>query len=413
MKSDQLLFIILFIVFVQYFLDTLLSVLNHKARKPALTKEAEGIYDEEKYAKSMRYGKENARFGFLSSFVSTAVMLSALYFGFFGWLDQYLHVFISHPIFLSLVFFALIFLLSDLLGLPFQWYDTFVLEEKYGFNKITPKLFFADKLKSYLLTFLIGGLLLGLLLWIVQEIGSNFWWIFWLVASAFSLLMNMFYTSWIVPLFNKLSPLPDGELKSALEEYCRQVQFPLDNLFVIDGSKRSSKANAFFSGIGKKKKVVLYDTLINAHSTEELVAVLAHEVGHYKKRHIFWSLLFGMLQTGLILYLLSLVIFNEQISLALGGSGLAIHLNLLAFGILFSPLSMITGVIMNIISRKNEFEADEFAAKTYKADSLQSALKKLASNNLSNLYPHNWYVFFHYSHPPLLARLAALNKRNV
>jgi STE24 endopeptidase len=221
--------------------------------------------------------------------------------------------------------------------------------------------------------------------------------------------MNLFYTSLILPLFNKLTPLPDGELKNAIQQFAQKVNFRLDNIFVMDGSKRSKKANAFFSGIGKKKKIVLFDTLIENHSTEELVAVLAHEVGHFKKKHIVWSYVISVVQIFFTLWVLSLMIYNKNLSLALGGSEQAIHLNLLAFGILFSPISGITGLWMNMLSRKNEFEADAYAKETFDGNALANALKKLSVDSLSELYPHRAYVFFHYSHPPLLQRLKAIN----
>jgi STE24 endopeptidase len=296
-------------------------------------------------------------------------------------------------------------LASDILTLPFQWYGTFVLEEKYGFNKTTVKTFIIDKLKGYAISAVVGGLLISVLIYLVQRIGPDFWIWFSIIASMFVLLVNMFYTSIFLPLFNKLTPLPEGELKDAINAFSAKVNFPLDNIFVMDGSKRSNKANAFFSGIGKKKKIVLYDTLINNHTTDELVAVLAHEVGHFKKKHIIWGLVLSVLQIVFTLFVLSLMIFNENVSLALGGSQLAIHLNLLAFGILFSPISGLTGLFMSMYSRKNEFEADAYAKENFNGLALTNALKKLSVDNLSDLYPHPLYVFFHYSHPPLLKRL--------
>ncbi len=265
-----------------------------------------------------------------------------------------------------------------------------------------------DKLKGYLLIIIIGGILIYALLWLIEQMGDNFWIYFWLVIAGFTLFMNVFYTSLIVPLFNKLVPLEDGELKSTILDYSKKVNFPLDNIYVIDGSKRSTKANAYFSGLGRKKKIVLFDTLIKNHTTEELLAVLAHEVGHYKKKHIIMGLVTSILQSGLVLFIMSLMIFNPNLSDAFGGQQMSIHLNLLAFFILFSPISHITGIIMNIISRKNEFSADSFAATTFKAKPLQEALKKLSVNNLGNLNPHPWYVFVHYSHPPIIERLNAL-----
>jgi STE24 endopeptidase len=297
---------------------------------------------------------------------------------------------------------------ADLLSIPFELYSTFVIEEKYGFNKTTVKTFIADKLKGYLLGVVIGAPLIALLIYLIQTIGPGFWIWFSLIASAFIFFMNMFYTSLILPLFNKLTPLQEGELKSAIEEFARKVNFPLDNIFVIDGSKRSSKANAFFSGIGRKKKIVLYDTLIQKHSTEELVAVLAHEVGHFKKKHIVWGFALSMVQVVFTLFILSLMVYNENLSIALGGTALSIHLNLIAFTILFSPISGVTGLLMSMYSRKNEFEADAYARETYSGSALANALKTLSVDSLSNLYPHPLYVFFHYSHPPLLKRLEAI-----
>ena len=323
-------------------------------------------------------------------------------------MDSLLRPFIQNDILLALAFFGSIMVVSDIISLPFQWYATFVIEEKYGFNKTTGKTFVLDKLKGYVLGGIIGGGLLAVLIYLVQSLGTDFWIWFSLIAAAFVLFINMFYTSLILPLFNKLTPLEDGDLKSAIEEFAIKINFPLDNIFVLDGSKRTKKANAFFSGIGKKKKIVLYDTLIENHTTEELVAVLAHEVGHFKKKHIVWGYLLSVVQIVFTLYILSLMVFNEDVSVALGGSVQAIHLNLIAFGILFSPISGVTGLLMSLLSRKNEFEADAYAKKHYNGNALATALKKLSVDNLSNLYPHPLYVFFHYSHPTLLQRLARI-----
>jgi STE24 endopeptidase len=243
--------------------------------------------------------------------------------------------------------------------------------------------------------------------------GPDFWWIFWIVAALFILFINAFYTTLIVPLFNKLTPLEDGELKTAIESYSRNVGFPLQNIYVIDGSKRSSKSNAFFSGLGKRKKVVLYDTLIQNHTTAELVAVLAHEIGHYKRNHIIKGFILSIAQTGLMLFIMSRVIFNESFSVALGANSYGIHLNLLTFTLLYSPISTVLGIISNLISRKHEFQADEFASVTFKPEAMKNALKKLSVDNLSNLYPHPAYVFVNYSHPPLLTRIAAIDQAAV
>ncbi|MCL4149823.1 UNVERIFIED_CONTAM: hypothetical protein GTU68_004516 [Idotea baltica] len=347
---------------------------------------------------------------FLSSAFSIVLSLVVLGFGGFGYLDNLLRSYFENEIVLSLVFFAALFVLSDLINTPFQWYSIFVIEEKFGFNKTTPKTFVLDKLKGYLLGIIMGGLLGYALLWLIQELGAQFWLYALGVVAIFMLVMNLFYTSLILPLFNKLTPLGDGELKAKIEKYAASVAFPLDNIFVIDGSKRSTKANAFFSGLGKKKKVVLYDTLIEKQSEEELIAVLAHEVGHFKKKHIVLGLILSLVQLTVMLYIMSLLILNADLSTALGGETMAVHLNLIAFALLFSPISRLTGLGMNMLSRKNEFEADAYAAETYSAEPLQESLKKLSVTSLSNLSPHPWYVFMHYSHPPLIQRLEALDK---
>lgn len=402
---EVILWVIVGIVSISFVTGQVLEYLNLKAMRPDVPDEVASFYDREKYRKSQEYHREVTRFSFITSTLSFVGSILMLVLGGFGWVDGLLRTVTENPILLALLFFGVLGLASDLLTLPFQWYSTFVIEEKYGFNKTTVGTFITDKLKGYVLGALIGGGLLAALIYLVETIGPDFWIWFAAIACLFMLFMNMFYTSLILPLFNKLTPLPDGELKTAIEEFSNKINFPITNIFVIDGSKRSSKANAFFSGIGKKKKIVLYDTLIRNHTTEELVAVLAHEVGHYKKKHIIWSFVLGVVQIVFMLFMLAQMVFNEELSLALGGAQQAIHLNLLAFTILFSPISAITGLFMNIYSRKNEFEADAFARDTYNGKALAEALKKLSVDNLSNLYPHPAYVFVHYSHPPLLKRL--------
>lgn len=409
MNPQTLLYIILAISAISYFFDQLLDYINLKHQRNDIPDEIAAFYDRTKYLKSLDYHKELTRFSFLTSALGFIASFLMLWLGGFGWLDGLVRPYFGNEIFLALVFFGILILASDILTIPFQLYSTFVIEEKYGFNKTTVRTFITDKLKGYLLAALIGGPLLALLIYLIQAIGPNFWIWFALIASAFILFMNMFYTSLILPLFNKLTPLPDGDLKTEIENFSKKVNFPLDNIFVIDGSKRSAKANAFFSGIGKKKKIVLYDTLINNHTTDELVAVLAHEVGHFKKKHIIWGFALSIIQVFFTMFILSLMIYNENLSVALGGGQMAVHLNLIAFAILFSPISGITGLFMSMYSRKNEYEADAYARETFSGPSLMQALKKLSVDSLSNLYPHPWYVFFHYSHPPLLKRLEALN----
>ena len=408
MDPETILFLIVGIAAASYIFEQLLEYINLKARRTDIPDEIASFYDRDKYVRSLNYHRELTRFSFLSSAFSFLISMAMLLGGGFGWLDEQLRYYVQNEIALALTFFGILMLVSDILSLPFQLYSTFVIEEKYGFNKTTYGTFFLDKIKGYFLAALIGAPLLSLLIYFIQSLGPSFWIWFAIVATAFILFMNMFYTSLILPLFNKLTPLPEGELKSAIQDFARSVRFPLDNIFVIDGSKRSSKANAFFSGIGRKKKIVLYDTLIQKHSSEELVAVLAHEVGHFKKKHIIWGLGLSVLQVFFTLFVLSLMVYNENLSIALGASQHSIHLNLIAFSILFAPISSITGLFMSMYSRKNEFEADAYASETFSGHALAEALKKLSVDSLSNLYPHPLYVFFHYSHPPLLKRLEAI-----
>lgn len=410
MSADQLLYLIIGIVVLDYIFDQALDFLNQKHTKAEIPDKLKGIYKEEEYAKSQAYQKTRSRFSFWTSAFSTLVTLAILYFGGFGFLDAQLTPYISDPIIKSLAFFGVLFVLSDIINLPFSYYSTFVIEERFGFNKMTLKTFVIDKLKGYLLVIIIGGLLGYALLWIVNELGQNFWIYALALVTAFILFMNLFYTSLILPLFNKLTPLEDGELKDKINAYAQKVSFPLDNIFVIDGSKRSTKANAFFSGLGKKKKIVLYDTLINDHSQEELVAVLAHEVGHFKKKHIVTGLILSVFQMGVTFYVMSLLIFNSDLSIALGADELSIHLNFIAFGLLYTPISRLTGFFMNMLSRKNEYEADAYASETYEARPLIEALKRLSVSSLSNLTPHPLYVKVHYSHPTLLQRLEAMER---
>ncbi|MBK5286180.1 MAG: M48 family metallopeptidase [Bacteroidia bacterium] len=406
---NSLLIIILIILAVDFFFNRWLDNLNIKSWKPQLPIEAEGIYDEERYRKSRDYHLAHHRLSQASSWFSFLLSAVVLSFGLFGKADSLLRNYSEQPIILALLFFGALGFLSDILSLPFSLYGIFVIEEKFGFNKMTWKTFLFDKLKSYLLAVIIGGSLLAALVFIQQSTGSHFWLYALAVVSIFMIFSLMFYTSLILPLFNKLTPLTDGELKEAIKNYCNKTVFNLSNLFVIDGSKRSSKANAFFSGLGRKKKIILYDTLVNNRTNDELVAVLAHEVGHYKKKHIRTNLILGLIQTTVMLFLLSLFLDSTALSMALGAAQPSFHINILAFGLLYSPLSEVLGLFMNYISRKHEFEADRFCAETFNGEPLMSALKKLSSDNLSNLTPHPLYVLFHYSHPTLLQRLKALD----
>jgi STE24 endopeptidase len=408
----QTIFIIIIAIIVfEYLLSRTLSFLNSSWRGKELPQELQGIYKDKEYKKSQKYGEVNSRFGILTGTFQVVLILLMLFYGGFAWIDGFAHQLTDNTILAALIFFGILFFVSDILNTPFSIYATFVIEEKFGFNKTTPKTFVFDKLKGWLLAAILGGGIMSLLIWFYQLTTEMFWLYAWIALSVFSIFMAMFYSNLIVPLFNKQTPLEDGELRDAIQNFSEKAGFKLDNIFVIDGSKRSSKANAYFTGLGKKKRIVLYDTLIKDLSVVEIVAVLAHEVGHYKLKHTLSSMVLSILQTGVIFYILSLFIGNPELSKALGASQPTFELALIAFGILFSPISTILGLFMNLFSRKNEYQADNFAAKHGQADSLISSLKKLSLNNLSNLTPHPAYVFVNYSHPTLYQRIKAIMKR--
>ncbi|MBK6263508.1 M48 family metallopeptidase [Marivirga sp. S37H4] len=410
LTSDQFFTIILSIVIIEYVLTTIVDYLNLRKKSGELPDDLKDVYDEQQYVKALNYQKDNTYFGLISGAFSFLVIIVIIVFGLFGILDEFVRLHFDTLVGQTLAFFGIIFLANDLINIPFQWYANFKIEEKYGFNKSTPATFWKDKLKGYLLTALIGGILLSILVFLISYLGQSYWWIFWLVIAVFMVGANFFYTSLILPIFNKLTPLEEGELRDDIMDYGAKVDFPIDNIYVIDGSKRSTKANAFFSGFGKRKKIVLYDTLIEKQTNEELVAILAHEVGHYKKKHTISGMISGVAQMGLMLWIMSFMIFSPELSKALGANHLSFAVNFIAFGIIYTPISLAIGVFSNYISRKHEYQADQFATNTYKGEALQSALKKLSADSLSNLKPHKLYVFIHYSHPPLLKRLKAIER---
>jgi len=409
MGTEQiLLYVILLIIILDYLFDRVMDYLNASRWSKTLPEELKGIYDEEKYRKAQEYSRVNRRLGTITSTLSFVFILLMLIFGGFGYLDDFVRQYVSHDVWMALLFFGILGLATDILSAPFDLYGTFVIEERFGFNRTTPKTYVLDKLKGWMLALVLGGGLLAVFVWFYHTAGSLFWLYAWILFSAFSIFMMMFYSTLIVPLFNKQTPLEEGELRSAIEAFAKKAGFKLDNIFVIDGSKRSAKANAYFSGLGPKKRIVLFDTLIKEHTTEELVAVLAHEIGHYKKKHTTRGMLVSLVHTGVMLYLLGLFINRPELSGALGASEPSFHMGILAFGLLYSPVSLVLGILGNRLSRKFEYQADAFAAENYDPQPLMEALKKLSVNHLSNLRPHPAYVYVHYSHPPLLKRLEHL-----
>ena len=418
MTAQLWFFIIISLVIFNYLFSNLLDYINHRNWKDEIPNELKDFYDKEKYKKAKNYALSKNKISLFSSSLSFLLVISLIVFNGYGIIDQFvssnLSIFfeslqISSNFIQSGIFFLILFILNSFISIPFSYYNTFVIEEKFGFNKTTKLTFFIDIIKSTLLSFFIGGILLFLALYLYENLNDGFWLWLWIGLSLLMILINMFYADLIVPIFNKLTPLDDGELRNKIEKYSKDVGYLLKNIYVIDGSKRSTKANAFFSGLGPRKTIALYDTLIEKHTENELVAVLAHEVGHFKKKHIFSGLIMSIIQIGIMSFFFELCLKLPEISIALGGLESSFHLGLVGFSIIFSPISILSGIIMNYNSRKNEFEADAYAKETFNGEDLSLALKKLSVDSLANIYPHPLYVFFHYSHPPLIQRLRALN----
>ena len=405
MNSTILFYIIIAILIISFIADKILDTLNEQHFDDEIPNKLKDVYDANEYKKSQSYKKTNAKFSNITSFVTTGITLVFFLADGFKYLDRFARTFTENPILVALIFFGVIILGSEIVSTPISYYSTFVIEEKFGFNKSTKKIFWLDKIKGLVISLLLGIGILSLFVWFYQLTGKNFWIYAWVSLAVFSLFMNMFYAKLIVPLFNKQSPLEDGKLKSAIEKYAKNVGFTINNIFVINGSKRSTKANAYFSGFGSQKRITLYDTLINDLEVEEIVAVLAHEVGHYKRKHTIFNLISSILITGLTLYILSLFVNSNALSEALGVSIPSFHIGIVAFGVLYSPISEVTGLFMNYISRKFEYQADNFAKETFEARALVNSLKKLSKNSLTNLTPHPAFVFMNYSHPTLLQRI--------
>ena len=404
--------IILATLLASYLLDLITEIINLKALREELPEEFADVYDREKYRKSQAYTRERTRFGLLTSSFGLLVTLVFWFAGGFNYLDEIVRSWSLGPIWTGLLYIGILILARSAISLPFSIYSTFAIEERYGFNKTTPKTFILDLIKGTALGIVIGGAVLAGVLYFFEYSGPYAWLYCWIAVTLFSLVMQFIAPTWIMPLFNKFTPLEEGDLRSAIMDYARSVKYPLENLFVMDGSKRSSKSNAFFTGFGKHKRIALFDTLIENQTVPEIVAVLAHEIGHFKKKHILQGMVIGILHTGVMFYLLSIFLSHQGLFEAFymeNAAATPIYAGLIFFGMLFSPIEMILSVFMQIFSRKNEFEADRYAAETTgNPESMVSALKKLSAHNLSNLTPHPLYVFLNYSHPPVLERIRAI-----
>ncbi len=401
--------IILAALAANYLLNLISDLLNLKALKKPMPGEFRDVCDEEKYRKSQEYTRTNTRFGIISSTFSIVVLLVFWFAGGFNWVDQFARDLGYGTIVTGLIFVGLLMLGQRILSLPFSIYSTFVIEERFGFNKTTPATFVTDLLKGILLLVLLGGPLLAGVIAIFEFLGAEAWVYAWIVVIIFTLFVQFIAPTWIMPLFNKFVPLEDGELKQAILDYADRVSFPLRGIYTIDGSRRSSKSNAFFTGFGKNKRIALFDTLIENHTVPELVAVLAHEVGHFKKKHIPKNMVISFLHTGVMLFLLSLFIRMPGLHEAFFMQEISVYAGLVFFGLLYAPIEMVLSVVMQVVSRKHEFEADRFAAETTgDPGSMIAVLKKLSADNLSNLTPHPFHVFLNYSHPPVAERIRAL-----
>lgn len=410
MSAETLFNIIIAILIGNFLWDKYLDYLNAKRFDEPVPDSLSDIYDDEAYQKSQRYKKERYRFSWVTGSISLLATLLFFFLDGFQWVDGVARSISTNEIVIGLLFFGIILGGSSILSLPFSYYRTFVIEEKYGFNKTTLKTFGLDAIKGWIMGIVLGGGLYALIAWLYHAIGEGFWLYAWGVMTLFAIGINLFYARLIVPLFNKQTPLEDGILRDDIEKYASKVGFNLKKIFVIDGSKRSTKANAYFSGFGSEKRVTLYDTLLNDLETEEIVAVLAHEVGHYKRNHIIYNLFMSVLTTGIILWLFSLFVGMPIFSEALGVRIPSFHVGIVAFGLLYTPISELIGILMNQLSRAFEYQADAFAKETYASNPLITALKKLSRNNLSNLTPHPLYVWYHYSHPTLLQRMQRMQQ---
>ena len=408
--ASMLYWLVIAIVLAEFVWSTVLTLLNIKASHGPVPDVLQGLYDEARYRKQQDYAMTNRKFSLISDLVSTLVTLAIFAFGGFGLFDAAARAVSGHPVVQALVFWGIFYLLSWVISIPFDLYRTFVIEQRFGFNRTTPGLFAADAVKSLLMNMLIMGAVLALCAWIYTLAPRWFWLIAWGAVTLFSLFMQYFYSQLIVPLFNKQTPLPEGELRDAIEAFAARVDFRLDNIYVNDSSKRSSRSTAYFTGFGRKKRVVLYDTLMEQLSTEEIVGVLAHEIGHYKHRHIILSSLEGFATNLLMFWLFSLFIGSEELAAAAGCQAASFHVNLAVFSLIYTPLSLLLDIATNVISRRHERQADAFAAAHGLGHAEASALKKMSAKSLANLTPHPLVVFTEYSHPTLAERVRALTQ---
>jgi STE24 endopeptidase len=406
---NPFLVVILVALVLEFALNLVANLLNLKALKLELPPALEGIYKPEDYRSSQEYTRAITRFDFVTSTFDLLLLLAVWFAGGFNYLDQVIRSCGFVPIVNGLLYIGILMVAHSMLTLPFSIYATFVIEERFGFNRTTRRTFLLDRIKLLALAMLLGTPLLVSILSLFEYAGPHAWLYYWVTVTVVLLAMQFIFPTWIMPLFNKFTPMESGELKEAILKYARSVNFPIKNVFVMDGSKRSSKSNAFFTGFGRNKRIALFDTLIEKHTVPELVAVLGHEIGHYKRKHILQGMVISILHTGVLLFLLSVFLNSAGLYGAFYMEQQSVYAGLLFFGLLYTPIELLLSIVMQMVSRRNEYEADHFAVETIdEPRSMVDVLKKLSANNLSNLTPHPFYVFLNYSHPPLLQRIQAI-----
>jgi len=402
-------YIIVGALLFEFILSTISSILNMSSISKTIPDGFQDYYDQEKYAKSQSYLKEKTQLGLFSSTFSLILILVVIQMGLFGELDEFVRSNSTNYIISGLMFFGILLLINDILNIPITLYGTFVIEEKYGFNKTTVNTFITDKLKGYGLTIILGSAIIVPVLYFFDTYQENGWWIAWAIMTSFMIAIQPLFVHVIAPMFNKFTPLEQGELKTAIEDFANKVNFPIGRIDVMDGSRRSAHSNAYFSGFGKSRRIALFDTLLDKHSTDEIVSVVAHEIGHYKKKHIITGTILGIIETGIMLLIFNLFMTDIALFTVFAVDSISIYCGLVFFGMLYSPVSLVTAIFTTAMSRKNEFEADAYALETtQKPEPLISMLKGLAASNLSHLTPHPLMVFLSYSHPPVTARISAV-----
>ena len=393
----------------EYVISSVSSFLDLGNINPDIPDHFKKAYDKNKYAKSQEYLKTKTKFILVSSTFSIVLIFLVIHLGIFGVLNEFVNLQTNHFILQGLLFISIIYIFQDIISLPFSLYSTFVIEEKFGFNKTTVGLFISDKIKGYAIFIVMGSIIITPILYLFHEYENFGWLIAWSLLTLFMIAVQPLFVHVISPMFNKFTPLEDGELRTAIEKYTTQVDFPLARIDIMDGSKRSAHSNAYFSGFGKSRRIAIFDTLVENHTNDEIVSVVAHEVGHYKLKHIIHGTIIGIIETGIMLFVFNFIMNDYALFRVFGLNDLSVHAGLIFFSMLYAPVTMITSVISNAISRKNEFEADNYSLQTTKnKEALISMLVGLAANNLSHLTPHPFKVFLSYSHPPTIDRIKAL-----